>query len=384
MNNSEFTIIFFSHHDFESHEITGGTRRLLELIEGFVNEGIKVVLFSPKSDFISKKTNIQHFEIKQIKKSILPLGLINFIINYRFVTERLRGIKYDRSVGIDVPYGIQMKFYGFKNMCFIVWQDFINYRNIAFEDNNKNRLVNSLFIKFYRISESIVLKYAKKIIVQCNYDIDVLKLRHRNLSGDLDAKTDIIPNNINPSWIKAISDYEDRNKDRDGKFIISFIGNISDSRKGLFFLLEAFTKSTILKEKCILRIIGGGDKLLIYEKDYKEHSNIEFLGYQNFPLPMLCNSDLLVVPSVADSFPNTILEALYYEIPVLGSKKGGIPEVLLFEELLFELNVDDLRIKIEKLLNKSNYETVKQKCKTRREELSFNWVESMLEIIKKD
>jgi glycosyltransferase involved in cell wall biosynthesis len=384
VNNSELTIVFFSYHDFKSHEITGGTRRLIELIDGFANEGIRVVLFSPKSDFISKKTNIQHYEIKFKEKSFLPLGLINFIINYRFVRERLKGIKYDRCVGIDVPYVIQMRLYGFKNMCFIVWQDFINYRNITFDDNNKSRLVNFLFIKFYKTAEFFALKYAKRIIVQCKYDIDVLKLRHRKLSGDLDAKTDVIPNNINPSWIKDFPEHKDRNNDHDDKFIILFIGNISDSRKGLFFLLEAFTKSTILREKCILRIIGGGDKLLIYENDYKDHSNIEFLGYQKYPLPILRNSNLLVVPSVADSFPNTILEALYYEIPVLGSRKGGIPEVLLFEELLFELNVDVLRSKIEKVLNIINYEIVKQKCKMRREQLSFNWVEDMLEIVKKD
>ena len=50
-----------------------------------------------------------------------------------------------------------------------------------------------------------------------------------------------------------------------------------------------------------------------------------------------------MVPSWSDSCPNTVLEALYNEIAVIGSKAGGIPEILIDKDSLFDLNKVSLK-----------------------------------------
>jgi glycosyltransferase involved in cell wall biosynthesis len=52
------------------------------------------------------------------------------------------------------------------------------------------------------------------------------------------------------------------------------------------------------------------------------------LGYQKDPREYLSISDVLLVPSVAESFPMAILEALSMGKPVIASRVGGTSEVI--------------------------------------------------------
>ena len=114
---------------------------------------------------------------------------------------------------------------------------------------------------------------------------------------------------------------------------------------------------------------------------YKHEKNIFFLGKLNSPYLILEESSLLVVPSIADSFPNTILEALNLNIPVIGNSSGGIPEVLKYNELLFESSSTSLKEKIEFLLITENFINISNLCKRRAKELEFDWVKKMLEMV---
>jgi len=64
-------------------------------------------------------------------------------------------------------------------------------------------------------------------------------------------------------------------------------------------------------------------------------------------------ADLFVLPSVQDNFPNTALEALACGLPIVGSRVGGIPEIVRQDctGTLFEAgDADALAAAIRKLL----------------------------------
>lgn len=106
---------------------------------------------------------------------------------------------------------------------------------------------------------------------------------------------------------------------------------------------------------------------------YSCYTSIEFLGRLNNPIPILMNSALLVVPSYADSCPNTVMEGLFYNVPVIGSNRGGIPEILMNREWLFEPNAESLKLKIEDVINNDNLKILKEKQLIRSKELTFDW-----------
>lgn len=67
---------------------------------------------------------------------------------------------------------------------------------------------------------------------------------------------------------------------------------------------------------------------------------------------VLRHADVLVVPSVwNDNFPRVMLDAFRYALPVIGARRGGIPEVVEHERngLIVEPDADELRAALERL-----------------------------------
>lgn len=111
--------------------------------------------------------------------------------------------------------------------------------------------------------------------------------------------------------------------------------------KGVFKLLEAFNEFS--KDKDIELIIIGNVEEAFSERlnSYtSKNPNIRYIGFQDFNhiLEILKDTYAVVVPSLwMENYPNTVLEAMAAECLVLGSKRGGIPEILEGRGLLFDV-----------------------------------------------
>ena len=105
-----------------------------------------------------------------------------------------------------------------------------------------------------------------------------------------------------------------------------FIGRL-DPSKGVEILLQAFSRFE--HEDAQLWIAGDGDqKYVAALKKQTKDVRVKFLGRVKqrdfFP-----EVDAVVVPSLwNDTFPGVVFEALAFGKPVLGSLRGGIPEMI--------------------------------------------------------
>lgn len=125
---------------------------------------------------------------------------------------------------------------------------------------------------------------------------------------------------------------------RDDFFL--YVGRLSEE-KGIRVLLNAFKLSDHK-----LKIIGDGPLQEEVESAAKERNNIQYLGFQPKAVIMdnLKHAKSLIVPSIwYEGFPLTILEALATGTPVIGSKLGGIAEIVKdqFNGVLFEPDNED-------------------------------------------
>jgi len=141
-----------------------------------------------------------------------------------------------------------------------------------------------------------------------------------------------------------------RNKLRkyDGTISFGFIGNIAPN-KGLEVLLKAYKK---IKNKHTRLVIAGSGNIGYVEylkKNYSDDSII-WLGWVNQD-DFFSKVDFTVVPSIwYEALGMIVVESFSYGIPVIGSRIGGIPEMV--EEnnngILFEPgNYNELAEKLE-------------------------------------
>ena len=124
---------------------------------------------------------------------------------------------------------------------------------------------------------------------------------------------------------------------------IGFISQeLANPIKNLKLLLSAFDKiNKTYPNKYLLYLVGNS------RVDYaSSSSNIIQKKANNLKelQKILCEIDLLVVPSSFDNLPNVLGEALMNGVGLVGSNVGGIPEVLnLFEQPIFE-NGDEVSL----------------------------------------
>ncbi len=108
--------------------------------------------------------------------------------------------------------------------------------------------------------------------------------------------------------------------------IFGVVGNYS-TFKGHDMAMLAFKKLNL--ENATLVIVGKDtEKLEPVAKNLGIESSVKILGFKENAYEIMAGFDLLIVPSLQESFPNVIIEAFLLNVPVIGTNVGGIPELL--------------------------------------------------------
>lgn len=156
-----------------------------------------------------------------------------------------------------------------------------------------------------------------------------------------------------------------------GKKVFITVGSI-DQRKNVLFLVEAFTKK--LKNH-ILVIIGDGNKKGELEVLLKNSKNIYYYGGKRLEEIQyyLKGSDFYISASQSEGMPNSVLEALQFELPLILSDIEPHKEIIMLGDVgvTFRNNdMDDLKNKIEKIIKNTSsnlkIKEIKNKISARR------------------
>ena len=158
-----------------------------------------------------------------------------------------------------------------------------------------------------------------------------------------DLEIEVIPNGID----SAIFNPQEPIEMTKGKLKLITVTRLI-ARKGIQHVLQAL--SELSNEKVNLLIVGTGN----YENQLKEmtdalslHQTVKFYGYcPNEKLPMLLNQhDVFILPSLTEAFGNSFAEAMACGLPVIGSKIGGIPDLVKDENGILVEPGDIVQIK---------------------------------------
>lgn len=104
-------------------------------------------------------------------------------------------------------------------------------------------------------------------------------------------------------------------------------------RKGQFFLLKAMVNLVKRYPKIALTLIGGGDQDSVYRgfvKENKLDKHVTFTGQIPYAdlLKAYRNHDIFCLPTLSDTSPYVILEAMSYGLPTVATDIGSIKEMV--------------------------------------------------------
>jgi len=137
----------------------------------------------------------------------------------------------------------------------------------------------------------------------------------------------------------------------DTELRLGYLGGLNP-KKGLEMLLKILMKFSL--EQWELWIGGKGtQEYESYLKNSYSCSKVHYLGFIK-PAILFAKVDVLIVPSLwHDPLPRVIFEAYAHGIPVIGSHRGGIPEIIEEKKTGFLFNPDypeDLEVEIKRFI----------------------------------
>lgn len=141
-----------------------------------------------------------------------------------------------------------------------------------------------------------------------------------------------IPNGVDAEGFHPVRDREaaKRALGLRGK-LVSFAGRL-DPQKGLMYLLQAWQTVAAKEPDATLLLLGTGPQ----EGELKESAGrlgmserVIFLGHQEDVRPYLQASDVFALPSLAEGMANSLLEAMATGLPCVGTRVGGIVDLIM-------------------------------------------------------
>ena len=207
-------------------------------------------------------------------------------------------------------------------------------------NNNKILYTNRIMINYIAISEKIKQHWVERGLDSNKIDV----IYNVYQPGDDDA----LPVND----ISSISKY--------GGYKIIYVGRLIDC-KGIPFLIESFKQVIDNDIRARLFLVGDGekeDKLkeIISGLNIKQH--VVFFDYKSNPQAFIREADVLALPSSEEGFGRVLLEAMGVGTPVIGTRVGGIPEIIEhgINGLLVNYgDVDNLKYSIIKILKNASF-----------------------------
>jgi len=135
--------------------------------------------------------------------------------------------------------------------------------------------------------------------------------------------------------------------------------------KGHMLALKALVKvkETIADFKLI--IIGHGDEELISElnqfiRQNNLQPNVDFIGYKQNIYAYLSNSDIMLVPSIAEGFGLVFLEAMNAKLPIIGFDVPATNEIVTDNKTGFLIPTYDTDLMAKRIIELFNNKTLRE------------------------
>lgn len=292
--------------------------------------------------------------------------------------------KFDRFVAFGFPYGFVLKL---PAMLFRVPLIIMVRGNWIKELEAAGR--PKLVIEIAKLLQSAAARSSASIITNgesLKTDIS------QQLPAYCGAKIKVLPNDIPKISQEDLQSFKANRKNilaeagiaDTNAFILGYSGTLKPIKE-VDLLIKALNK--INNDHLYLLIVGSGPletELKQLTQQLNLSSRINFLGWQEDPLPYIACFDLMVLPTKSEGCPNAILEALACAVPCIASAVTGVADILTDPVTMFDpSNTDSLVSMLQRITSsRDKLEQIKNACSARTEVFQFSWNKCLLDLVK--
>lgn len=244
-----------------------------------------------------------------IEKHPFDIGLLRYLLNYcrKYKIDILHSHEYKT----DVIAGILKRFLAIR------WVS--TFHAAAFAN---------LKLKIYQYLAYQALKKADLVVTVSHHQKELLKKKGLPLNI-----LSTLPNGIDTNVFKPdTSDLSFRKKwdiPRNA-LVLGFLGRLS-VEKNIPLLITVFKRLNQKRDNVFLVLGGEGSERekienLIDQNNLNDKTRL--VGFIENPIPLYKSIDIFVICSTTEVMPNSVLEAMAMELPVVATEVGGLSEVI--------------------------------------------------------
>lgn len=285
-----------------SSEIGGAQKVFINLVSGLKSRGHDVVVALPDGPLVEqmKFLNVENLRINTNSFACI-FDIASIISKTRFDIINVHLTKCSILVSlVNLIYHIPI--------CCTIHNDIIHEKTGIL----RRRLYPLLYYGLYKICDGIIAvsEYGKKNMVElAKIEADFVRVIYNGI--DITEAKEKLSSKCN----KDI-------------FVIGVIGRLSPE-KGHRYLIDALMYLDDINYECI--IVGDGSyrtELEYQTSKNKLNAKVKFLSFINPISSIISKMDVIVVPSLNETFGISIVEAFIHKKPVIASNVGGIPELV--------------------------------------------------------
>ena len=172
----------------------------------------------------------------------------------------------------------------------------------------------------------LAIRHAEYVVCVSN-DVKT-KIQHSGVDQD---HVVVVNNGLHLATAEAkLSQAQTRSKEKEEDFTVVFAG-VVQRQKGVHTLVQAV--AALQEQGCRIRLnVVGQCRDEAYLKELQAaapQDAVLFCGFSENIYDYFKAADLVVLPSYEESFGMVLLEAMYAQKPVVGSRIGGIPDIIV-------------------------------------------------------
>ncbi|ADG14109.1 glycosyl transferase group 1 [Methanocaldococcus infernus ME] len=307
---------------------SGGAERIAVNLFNRLSEKYNIYFYTILNDIfynIPKNIDFKSLTPYSINQGYKKFILAIFISFFKYLKETK---KNDPKVLIS--------FLEISNFITILVARLLNKRNIISIRCNPNDMYSekTMYGKVHRFLIKLLYPKADKIVA-VSKEIEEILIKEYKIPKEK-IKTIYNPHSIEEYQKLSKEPLEEKYKEifKDS-FVFINIGRLTE-QKGQWFLIRAFKKVSERHPEAKLIILGEGglrNKLEKLIKKLNLEDKVFLLGRQDNVFKFLKNSDCFVFSSLWEGLPNTVIEALSVNLPIISTDCKTGPREILAPEL---------------------------------------------------